>query len=142
MNRAEFRRQQKEKAKSGKTLMLTQSERDKIKEEATSIAVGRAFTLLLGMCTYSLRAEFNFGEKRLTKFIDRVMSAYDAYTAGNLSLDDMHIIVYQETGITLQDENGNDIISDKEKHKKIANKRENDHISRVMNSLIEAEEAD
>lgn len=79
MNRAERRRQGKEK---DKVYYLKQSEINAIKEEAVKEAVGKAFALMYYIPTMVLRDKWGFGKERLGRFADQVTDMYESYDLG------------------------------------------------------------
>ena len=141
MTRAEARRKKKEEKNKQKSRMMTVAAIDALKQEVAEDTTGKAFSILLGLSTYALRAEFDFNAEQLERFIDRVMSAYQAFEAGKFSIKDLHAIVYQETGITIHDTKGNEILP-AAKSTNPKNHRENDDLVEFMTKLIdETEEA-
>lgn len=56
--------------------------------------------MLLGLM--ALRDEFDFGGKRLGKFVDRMHSLLDSYNQGYISTDDLHDTILAETGIEVK----------------------------------------
>ena len=98
MNRAERRRQGKEK---DKVYYLKQSEINAIKEEAVKEAVGKAFALMYYIPTMVLRDKWGFGKERLGRFADQVTDMYESYDLGYISFEDMCTTIYEETGVQL-----------------------------------------
>lgn len=102
MNRSEKRRQQRAENKNP-TYTLNQSQINTLKEDATMEATERAFIMMLGFSMMSLRDEYEFGEKRLDRFLKKVFSIYDAHQENYLTLNDLHEIIAKETGIDLRE---------------------------------------
>ena len=140
MTRPERRREKKSILKKQKSRMMTVAAIDALKHEVTVDSTNTAFSVLLGLSTYALRAEFNFNGEQLEAFVERVMSAYRAFEDGKLSINDIHAIVYQETGLTIHDTTGGDILP-AAKTTRPKNRRENDDIAVLMTRLIEEYEA-
>lgn len=64
-----------------------------------------SFQVALLLCCYSLRTEFEFGGKRLGKFIDKVNDILDSYNRGYCSVQDINEMIYDETGMEILDRN-------------------------------------
>lgn len=47
----------------------------------------------------TLRDEFDFGTKRLERFMDKYQDLLDSYNKGYISVDDLTETLYEETGI-------------------------------------------
>lgn len=102
MSRAEKRRQYREQNKNA-TYRLNQNQIQQLKEQSTMDATERAFVILLGFSMMSLRDEFGFGEKRLNQFLNKLFQIYEAYQDKYISLNDLHDVIKQETGIDVRD---------------------------------------
>lgn len=101
MNRAERRKQSRKIEQAEKVYTFTQAQIDNMKEEATKEATRRAFVLMLGFPLLALRDVENFGKKRLTRFTDKVFDIYDAFNEDRLTMEDMHKVIEEETGVTI-----------------------------------------
>lgn len=106
MNRAERRRLEREqnKKKTEKTYTLTQSQLDKIKEDATKEAVDSAFLLMLAIPVMVLHDKWweKSASKRCPKFVDQCLDLYDSFERDYVTLDDLKQCLYEESGIKLE----------------------------------------
>lgn len=103
MNRAERRRQEREKAKADKTFTMKQSEIDQLYADATDTALA----LLLCLPIFVLKD--NFGklmkrEGRYELFANLLIDYYDMYINGEFTLEQMQKFLLEETGIEFQKE--------------------------------------
>ena len=95
MNRAELRRQKKLEAKKDKIYHLTQSQIDKIKEDAKKDAMPDAvdvsFGLMLAVPTNVLARCYweKSAPKRIPQFLDECLSVYESINAGSLKITDL-----------------------------------------------------
>ena len=73
----------------------------KNRREADQLISGayKAF-MLLGLM--ALRDEFDFGGKRLSRFVDRMHDLLDSYNQGYISIRDLHDTILDETGINVK----------------------------------------
>lgn len=78
------------------------SDLQQIKKQATSEAVDTAFLLMLGLPLLVLRDKHGFGKVRLERFIDDVLELYDSFNKDYLTLEDIHQVIHEETGVTIQ----------------------------------------
>jgi hypothetical protein len=101
MNRSERRRQQKEQSKDQVRYNLSKADIKKIKDEAMTEAIDKAFILMLGLPVMVLHDKFGFGAKRLERLTDEVLELYDSYNKGFLTLDDIMNTLKEETGLEL-----------------------------------------
>ena len=56
--------------------------------------------MLLGLM--ALRDEFDFGNKRLSRFVDKMHDLLDSYNRGYISVLDLHDTIKEETGIDIK----------------------------------------
>jgi len=101
MNRSERRRQQKEEEKDQVRYNLSKADIKKIKDEAMTEAIDKAFILMLGLPVLTMRDKFGFGPKRLERLTDEVLELYDSFNKGYLTLDDILETIKEETGLEL-----------------------------------------
>ena len=106
MTRAERRRAEKE-AQKRKTAVynLTQEQIDQIKAEARNDAVDTAFTLMLALPLEILIGDGYWektAKRRLPKFLDEVLSLYDAWNKGVLTLEELREDLWNIGGIKLE----------------------------------------
>ena len=106
MTRAERRRAEKE-AQKRKTVVynLTQEQIDQIKEEARDEAVDIAFNLMLALPLEVLLGEGYWektAKRRLPKFLEEVLSLYDAWNKGVLTLEELREDLWNYGGIKLE----------------------------------------
>ena len=112
MNRAERRRAEKEVQKTHKIYTLTQEQIDQIKAEAQKEAVNTAFTLMLAIPLEVLIGEGYWeksAKKRIPKFLEEVLSLYDSYEKGVLTMAEMREDLWNIGGIKLEAPKGTEI---------------------------------
>lgn len=73
----------------------------KIKQDASKEAADKAFLLMLGLPVMVLHDKFGFGPVRCERFTDAVLELYDSFEKGYVSLEDIHLTLKEETGITI-----------------------------------------
>jgi hypothetical protein len=106
MSRAERRRIERETKKKTKVYTLTQEQIDQIKREAGDKAIDTAFTLLLAIPLEVLIGEGYWektAKKRLPKFLDEVLSLYDSWEKGVITLEDLKADLWEYGGIRLEE---------------------------------------
>ena len=105
MNRAERRRADKQ-AKKDKvaTYNLTQEQINQIKQEARDEAVEIAVTLMLSLPLEVLKEKHwvKTAKRRLPKFLDNVLSLYDNWNKGLLTIEDLRADLWEYGGIKLE----------------------------------------
>lgn len=89
MNRAERSRIEKQQQRIGV---------QKAKEEA----VDTVMILLMSLPVKVLHERFNWGEKRLGRFCDALTDAYQEFSDGELELEGLQQLVWEECGIKFQ----------------------------------------
>jgi hypothetical protein len=72
------------------------------KNEVTKQVREETFKLLLGLPVLALRDEFDFGKKRNTRFIEKMLSIYESYTDGTITLEDIEAVLKEETGLEVE----------------------------------------
>jgi hypothetical protein len=77
-----------------------------VKNQVTKEVMEETFKLLLGLPVLALRDEFEFGKKRNSRFIERMLSIYDSYSRGDITLDDIEAVLEEETGLNFADFRG------------------------------------
>ena len=97
------RRKSKTTIKKEPTYTLRQCDIDRIKKEQTSKAVDVAFTLLLGMPVMVLHDKHGFQLDQLEAFVSDILSLYDSYEKGYVTLDDIRQTLKDETGVEVKD---------------------------------------
>ncbi len=97
------RRKSKTTIKKEPTYTLRQSDIDRIKKEQTNKAVDVAFTLLLGMPVMVLHDKYGFQPDQLEAFVSDILSLYDSYEKGYVTLDDIRQTLKDETGVEVKD---------------------------------------
>lgn len=110
MNRAERRRAEKQ-AKKDKvvTYNLTQEQINQIKKEARDEAIDTAFTLMLAIPLEVLIGDGYWAKsakRRLPKFLDDVLSLYDSWNKGVLTIEELREDLWNIGGIKLQPPKG------------------------------------
>lgn len=102
MNRAERRRA----GKKGKvaTYTLTQEQINRIKQEASKEAIDTAFTLMLALPLEVLKDKYwvKSAKRRLPKFLDNVLSLYDSWNKGELTIEELREDLWEYGGIKLE----------------------------------------
>lgn len=76
------------------------------KNQVTKQVREETFKLLLGLPVLALRDEFEFGKKRNSRFIEKMLSIYDSYTSGDITLEDVETVLQEETGLNFADFRG------------------------------------
>lgn len=103
MNR-EQRRKQKVKSKEP-TYNLTMVQIENLKKQATDEAVRKVVRFAMAKNFYFsmmvLRDKYGFGKKRLGDFMEYMADLYDSFGDGYLSLEDMEITIFEETGVRI-----------------------------------------
>lgn len=102
MNRAERRKA----GKKGKvaTYTLSQEQIDQIKQEARAEAIETAFTLILALPLEVLKDKYwvKTAKRRLPKFTDDVLSLYDRWTKGLITIEELRKDLWNYGGIKLE----------------------------------------
>lgn len=106
MNRAERRRAEKQ-AKKDKVAVynLTQEQINQIKKDARDEAIDTAFTLMLAIPLEVLIGDGYWAKsakRRLPKFLDEVLSLYDSWNKGVLTIEELREDLWNIGGIKLQ----------------------------------------
>ena len=108
MNRAERRRAKKAglPVKKEPVVNIKAADVQKIKQDASKEAADKAFLLMLGLPVMVLHDKFGFGPVRCERFTDAVLELYDSFEKGYVSLEDIHLTLKEETGITIVSDGG------------------------------------
>ena len=85
---------------------LTKAMIIQVKNQVTKEVMEKTFKLLLGLPVLALRDEFEFGKKRNSRFIERMLSIYDSYSRGDITLNDIEAVFQEETGLNFADFRG------------------------------------
>lgn len=103
MNRVERRRAKKAgiPVKKEPVVNIKAADVQKIKQDASKEAADKAFLLMLGLPVMVLHDKFGFGPVRCERFTDAVLELYDSFEKGYVSLEDIHLTLKEETGITI-----------------------------------------
>ena len=99
MNRAERRRQQKEKEKANSLITLTNGQIDIIKRQAYDDAVHDLMHIALGVSAFTLHDKYGQLMKkdhREQKFIDFALDVWSSIESGHISLSDIVDALKQE----------------------------------------------
>lgn len=88
--------------KKEKIYTLSESQITALKESATRDAVGTAFIMMLGLPCMSLRDKFDFGKTRMDRFAEGVLSYYESFNQGYITLEDCVKTIKEETGIDIE----------------------------------------
>ena len=104
MNRAERRRLEREQKKQEKIYTLTQSQLDAIKEDAVNEASSVAFLLMLAIPVMILHDKWwvKTAKERCPKFIDQCLKLYDAFDRGDVTIDELKQILWEESRIRVE----------------------------------------
>ena len=91
MNRAELRRQAKQKTKKEKVYTLTQGQIDKIKADAVNEAVDVSFALMLAVPTNVLARCYweKSATKRIPNFLEECLSLYESIGTGTVLISEI-----------------------------------------------------
>ena len=102
MNRAERRRQAKLTGSSvtkDPIISMKKSDIDRIKREATETAM----ILLLSIPIKVMHEQFGWGmKKRLPKLSDALIDEYQAFSDGDMTLEEYQNVVYEYCGVKFQ----------------------------------------
>ena len=98
MNRAEYRRSQRQK---NPTYTLTQEQIEAIKQRAVEDAMVNATILMLGIPCLSCRDLFGFGRKRLERLMDKNVFWLKSVHDGEVGLHEILKVIEEETGYTI-----------------------------------------
>ena len=104
MNRAERRRAKKAgiPVKKEPVVNIKAADVQKIKQDASKEAADKAFLLMLGLPVMVLHDKFGLWDPvRCERFTDAVLELYDSFEKGYVSLEDIHLTLKEETGITI-----------------------------------------
>ena len=105
MNRAERRRSERERGKREKTYTLTQSQINQMKRDAEEEAVNTAFLLLLGLPLEVLLGDGYWkksAKRKLPKFEEDLLSLYDSWEKGVITIEDIKQDLWEYGGIKLE----------------------------------------
>ena len=102
MNRAERRKAGKKDKVA--TYNLTQEQINQIKQEARDEAVEVAVTLMLALPLEVLKDKYwvKTAKRRLPKFLDNVLSLYDSWNKGLLTIEELRGDLWNYGGIKLE----------------------------------------
>ena len=102
MNRAERRKAGKKDKVA--TYNLTQGQINQIKQEARDEAVEVAVTLMLALPLEVLKDKYwvKTAKRRLPKFLDNVLSLYDSWNKGLLTIEELRGDLWNYGGIKLE----------------------------------------
>lgn len=102
MNRSERRRAGKKDKVA--TYTLTQEQINRIKQEASKEAIDTAFTLMLALPLEVLKDKYwvKSAKRRLPKFLDNVLSLYDSWNKGELTIEELREDLWEYGGIKLE----------------------------------------
>lgn len=110
MNRAEMRRQQREAAKASKMYNLNAAQIKGLKNDATNMAVNKAFTLMLAIPVMVLHDKYGQltrkeidGKSREERFAEMCLDLYDSYEQGYVTFEDLKTCLEEETGMKLKE---------------------------------------
>lgn len=84
-----------------KVYTLTEEDINRIKQEAASEALSKAYVLMLGIPAMVLRDKFGFGSIRLERFTDGTLDYYDSFQRDYLTLQDCLDCLNDECGISI-----------------------------------------
>lgn len=76
---------------------------DEAAEKLRQEAVDTAFITALAVPIYVLRHKYGFGKKRLSEFLDQVLTQYECISTDHVSLQDMRDLILEETGVEVWD---------------------------------------
>lgn len=105
MKRAEQRRTTREQSKKDKVYTLTTEQIEKIKADATKIAIDKAFFLMLAIPCEVLISEGYWektAKKRMPKFADDVCSLYNAFESGVVDYKQLEEHLWEYAGYRVE----------------------------------------
>jgi hypothetical protein len=105
MNRSERRRS--EKSKKETTYILTESQMEKLKEDAVKDATEKVFIMMLSIPVSVLHDNYwpKTAEKKIPIFIDQCLELYEKYSNNLISIDDLTKHLSDHGGIEIIKEN-------------------------------------
>lgn len=101
MNRAERRRQEREKSKQDATIRLKVGDVEAIKKDAVHQATLQAFELMVGLPCLVLHDKWGFGKQRLERFVWQCMDLLNAFNDGYLTVEDIHQALKDDCGVVI-----------------------------------------
>ncbi len=96
-----MKRMRREIERSTKTYTLTVREIQNIKDEAVNEAVDLSCRLLFALSGMVLRDKWGFGKKRMKRFIEQLLDAYESYSIGYVNIEDCMGAIKEETGYNI-----------------------------------------
>lgn len=106
MNRAERRRQAKLTGSSvakDPIISMKKSDIDRIKRKAADEATETAMILLLSIPIKVMHEQFGWGmKKRLSRLSDALIDEYQAFSDGDMTLEEYQNMVYEYCGVKFQ----------------------------------------
>lgn len=91
----------KKSKKKTPTYNMTWSDIENIKRDASKKALDIAFKHFLILNLMVLRDNYDFGTKRLERYLDNINNMLDSYNKGYLDISDMKETLKIETGIEI-----------------------------------------
>lgn len=101
MNRAERRRQEKEKSKQDAMINLKVGDVEAIKKDAVNQATLQAFELMIGLPCLVLHDKWGYGKQRIERFVWQCIDMLNAFNDGYLTVEDIHQTLKKECGVVI-----------------------------------------
>lgn len=101
MNRAELRRKKRETEKKQVRYSYTGEQLEKMMQEEREKACEFAFLYMINFSILALRDEYDFGKKRMERFIEKVFESYRCFDKDYIEVDDIRDMILEEVGIDI-----------------------------------------
>lgn len=101
MNRAERRRQEREKNQKEAMINLKAGDVQAIKKDAVNRATLQAFELMIGLPCLVLHDKWGYGKQRIERFVWQCIDMLNAFNDGYLTVEDIHKTLKEECGVII-----------------------------------------
>lgn len=101
MNRAERRRQEREKNQKEAMINLKAGDVEAIKKDAVNQATLQAFELMIGLPCLVLHDKWGYGKQRIERFVWQCIDMLNAFNDGYLTVEDIHQTLKKECGVVI-----------------------------------------
>ena len=92
----------KEKSRQQRTYVLTQSQIDKLKMDATEKALEDSLTLLLVLPVKVLKEHYGFSRKKLENFCSFISDEYEKVPLDKMGLEECKRYMYDTVGVRFE----------------------------------------
>lgn len=101
MNRAQRRRQEREKNQKEAMINLKAGDVEAIKKDAVNQATLQAFELMIGLPCLVLHDKWGYGKQRIERFVWQCIDMLNAFNDGYLTVEDIHKTLKEECGVII-----------------------------------------